>query len=104
MNINFNCSTDGKGRWSTCQRSVRCIKLKPDAHVYDNDPIEEETGELRVEFDDSWDVASHGLIYTDKLFIAEFREQLAKLGFNVAACKDVHLQRTRYARPSLHFV
>ena len=40
-------------------------------------------GELRVYFDTSvWDVDAQGLIYTDKLFIAELRKALAELGLS----------------------
>ena len=47
---------------------------------YMND--EQDFGELRVYFGDSWDIYEEGLIYTDKLFIKELKEILVTMGFD----------------------
>lgn len=70
-------NTDGKGYWSNKAKPVKTLRIDV---PYIND--EENFGELRVYFDTkSWNVKKHGLIYTDRLFEKELREQLDLVGF-----------------------
>ena len=74
--VKFTLHTDGSGLWSEAARPVRVVGL---AMGYRDD--ENEFGELRVYFDtSSWDVAQHGLIYTDDQFLSELDAALSKLG------------------------
>jgi len=68
-------NTDGKGYWSNVIAPVSTTKLTVD---YIND--EEDFGELRVYFDNTWVVKTDGLIYTDKQFIKELRKELTAVG------------------------
>lgn len=67
--------TSGDGYWSNVIAPVNTTKLTVD---YVND--EEDFGELRVHFDNSWVVKTDGLIYTDKQFIKELRRELTAVG------------------------
>lgn len=81
MNINLNkaiCNTSGDGFWSREKKSVILKNMKID-EICDDDKY----GELCVYFDsDSWNTEKDGLIYTDRLFISEFRTILQNLGFS----------------------
>jgi hypothetical protein len=70
--------TDGlRGLWSNHAAAVSTLRMTVD---YIND--EQDFGELRVHFNtDSWNVNEHGLIYTDRQWIKELREQLDLIGF-----------------------
>lgn len=76
-------NTNGKGLWSTARKAVKTTHI---ALPYVND--ERNFGELRVYFDNSWEVydpktrkAKDGLIYTDPQFIKELRTKLSEIGF-----------------------
>lgn len=80
IDTNVVIHTDGSGYWSVHKRGVRVVGYEL---AYVND--EADFGELRVYFDeDTWDIADHGLIYTDQRFIAELREWLASQGLDAA--------------------
>lgn len=71
-------NTDGGGYWSEVAKSVRITELS--LNYVDED---KEFGELCVHFNtDDWRVDKDGLIYTDKLFIAELREYLTSVGLD----------------------
>lgn len=72
--------TDGNGLWSSAAKSVRIVSLKADFTV-DEDDEERKWGELRVYFDDSWNVYEDGLIYTDRRFERELKEFLTMMGY-----------------------
>ena len=70
-------NTAGDGLWSHEKRAVKTLRL---ALGYISD--EEDFGELRIQFDKrTWNVKKHGLIYTDRQFERELREQLDLIGF-----------------------
>jgi hypothetical protein len=70
--------TSGTGLWSRAVCAVPCDGI---ALGYISNDVRH--GELRVYFDTSvWDVDAQGLIYTDKLFIAQLRKALAELGLS----------------------
>lgn len=70
-------NTNGKGYWSNKAKPVKTLRVTVD---YIND--EQDFGELRVHFDTkSWNVKKDGLIYTDKQFQQELRDQLDLIGF-----------------------
>jgi hypothetical protein len=85
LKVDFVCETDGKGLWSKEKKLVRIRKLD-----LNNRHQESSFGELAAVFDKrSWNTQKHGLIYTDRFWINEFREQLVKLGFTKKAARDV---------------
>jgi hypothetical protein len=67
--------TSGKGYWSNVIAPVSTTKITVD---YIND--EEDFGELRVHFDNTWIVKTDGLIYTDPQFLKELRKELTSVG------------------------
>jgi hypothetical protein len=81
--------TGGNGLWSDEERkvkvleaSIRGFQVKCKNH--------EEFAELRVRFNTkSWNTNKYGLIYTDRLWLREFRNLLLKKGFSSKAVKDV---------------
>ena len=78
-------STSGTGYWSTKATQVDITKLDLQYCNPDKD-----FGELCVYFNTaSWDTATDGLIYTDKLFMAQLRVYLMTLGFTEAEALDV---------------
>lgn len=85
MKVDFVCKTDGNGLWS---REKKEVNIKA---IYINYRDEQEDfGELVAVFDArKWQLSKHGLIYTDKLWIREFRKNLKALGFSDKAVKDV---------------
>lgn len=88
MKVNFTCNTDGKGLWSREKKQVKVHKL--DILFYHIDSRTGYTGELAAYFNKrTWQLSKHGLIYTDKLWIKEFRDNLKTLGFSEKAVKDV---------------
>ena len=85
MNVFTTLHTNGLGYWSRKATAVDITSLNLQ---YIND--EKDFGELCVYFaSDSWDVTTDGLIYTDKLFMAELRAYLVTLGFTEAEANDV---------------
>ncbi len=69
-------NTNGGGYWSNEARAVKTLRLEVPW-------IDEEDGygELRIYFDKkTWKVKKHGLIYTDRQFEKELREQLDLVG------------------------
>lgn len=76
MKVDFTLNTDGKGRWS-----IECRPVHINDICLNYFAIDERVpyGELIAHFD-NWNPSEHGLIYTDDLWINEFREALASLG------------------------
>lgn len=76
IKLNAVLHTDGKGLYTTEKRAVRVTSVEL-ARV----DAECEFGELRVYFDeDTWDVNTSGLIYTDQQFCTEVNLLLSDLG------------------------
>lgn len=76
IHVNKVLHTDGRGYWSNVAKPVTVIGLDLGYVSDDND-----FGELCVYFDTAtWDVDQDGLIYTDKKFMSELKELLAKHG------------------------
>lgn len=83
MKISAKLLTNGRGLWSC---ATRCVTV----YAMDTDRCDDEFGELCVFFHKrSWDIRKHGLIYTDPMWIREFRTYLRTLGFSKAAVQDV---------------
>lgn len=88
MKVDFICKTDGNGLWSREKREVPIKKLGILYFHMDSDVGYH--GELAAYFDArKWNLSKHGLIYTDKTWIKEFRKQLRLLGFSEKAVKSV---------------
>ena len=83
--VKFNTvlNTDGSGLWSDVAMPVPVTGLRligPD----------DEFAELQVAFDPQvWDISEHGLIYTDRQFLAELRGALSGAGIGDEAAADV---------------
>ena len=82
-------NTNGSGHWSRQQREVAVTGLEFHDYTFvDEDEAPENAepfGELRVYFDTgTWDVSQHGLIYTDKQFLAELMDYLVRAGYDVS--------------------
>jgi hypothetical protein len=88
MKVNIEGHTNGKGLWSEEARVVLITKIGfgyQSTVYYSEDPW---FGELRAYFEPSgftpgsWNVPGYGLIYTDKLWLKEFKAGLRELGFS----------------------
>lgn len=95
MKVTINANTDGKGHWSEEQRLVTINRLDigySSLTYYPENPF---YGELRAYFDNSgftlgsWNVPGHGLIYTDKQWLKEFKAGLRDLGLSIKAVQNV---------------
>ena len=88
MKVNFVCNTDGNGVWSREAKAVKIHKIN--ILFYHMDSRTGYTGELAAYFNQrTWKLSKHGLIYTDKLWIKEFRDELKNLGFSEKAVRSV---------------
>jgi hypothetical protein len=102
----FELKTSGGGYWSNTQTQVRVTDLRLD--LIDDDD-EEPFGELRVYFDTAtWDVNSHGLIYTDPGFFAGLKQYLESQGINITdiSYSEQGMQGTDYVSLDVgqHFI
>lgn len=79
MNIDFKVKTDGSGYWSAKEKIVNIRSLEVE-HMRGS-----KYGELCAFFDESWNISEDGLIYTDKLWLKEFRAELLSMGFSTSA-------------------
>ena len=85
MQIFTTLNTAGNGYWSNTAKAVDVTML--DLQYISND---KDFGELCVHFtQDSWDVNTDGLIYTDTQFLSELRVYLQEIGFTEAEANDV---------------
>ena len=85
MNVFTTLHTNGNGYWSSKATAVDIESLRLQYCNYERD-----FGELCVHFTSaSWDTATDGLIYTDKLFMTELRAYLQTLGFTAEEANDV---------------
>jgi hypothetical protein len=83
--VNWQTHTDGNGLWSQAAKAVTVLRVEL-ADSYENG----EYGELRAYFNTStWDCNKDGLIYTDKVWIGEFRALMRSLGFTRNAVNDI---------------
>jgi hypothetical protein len=87
--------TDGKGHYTAEKRTVEITGIEIGYKSTDHYPDYEFSGELRAFFDPSgltpksWDTARHGLIYTDKLWMKDFKTGLRLHGFSISALSDL---------------
>jgi len=95
MKVEIYANTNGKGYWSEEQRLVIINKLGIGYSSLKYYPEEPFHGELRAYFEPSgfthgsWNVAGYGLIYTDKLWLKEFKAGLRELGLSIKAVQNV---------------
>jgi len=83
--VNWQTHTGGNGLWSSSVSAVRVLRVEL---AYIND--EGDFGELRAYFDvRDWDTEQDGLIYTDPIWIGEFRALMKTLGFSSRATDDI---------------
>ena len=75
-------NTAGDGYWSNVAKAVEITDMRV---TYIND--EQDFGELCVYFNtDTWDVNTHGLIYTDSLFKQDLMKFVTEHGLVVDLC------------------
>jgi len=95
MKVNIEANTDGKGHWSEEQRLVIINRLDigySSLNYYPEDPFH---GELCAYFDPfgfsrgSWNVPGHGLIYTDRQWMKEFKTGMRAAGFSIKAVENI---------------
>jgi hypothetical protein len=76
---------DINGLWSQVAKTVQVLQVKL---AYVNDECD--FGELRAYFNTStWDCDQDGLIYTDGIWLNEFRALMRSLGFTRNAVNDI---------------
>lgn len=83
MRVELYARTNGKGLWSRAAQEVKVVKIKFD-YIAEADTPKDVAGSyatFRAYFDPkTWKVARDGLIYTDPLWIRDFRLGLQDLG------------------------
>jgi hypothetical protein len=95
MKTRIIAHTNGKGIWTDEQRMVEITSIEIGYKSTDYYPEDEFNGELRAFFDPSgftpgsWNIPGHGLIYTDKLWMKEFKAGLRANGFSILAVRDL---------------
>lgn len=80
--------TSGDGYWSAKKKNVYIF----DAMLVTWTPLSEGCpthGELRVFFNEDWNVYQDGYIYTDSRFLKELKEDFINLGFSQKAVEDI---------------
>jgi len=83
--VNWQTHTSGNGLWSTEQKAVTILEVSL-RNVND----EGNFGELCARFDTkTWNCDANGLIYTDSVWLDEFRALMRSLGFTRAAVNDI---------------
>jgi hypothetical protein len=88
---NATATTSGDGFWSDQKRKVRIKRLVINHLVYAPASSKSEYfGELRAVFSrNDWNVDKHGLIYTDKGWMKDFRSLLQDIGFSENGSNDI---------------
>lgn len=95
MIVNIETHTNGKGLWSEEERKVLITKLDIGYSSLVYYPEDSFFGELRAYFepsgftDGSWNTQAYGLIYTDKLWMKEFKAGLRSVGLSIKAVQNV---------------
>lgn len=83
--VNWQTHTSGSGLWSDTSKAVQVLRVEL---AYVNDECD--FGELRAYFNTgTWDCNEDGLIYTDEVWINEFRALMRSLGFTRNAVNDI---------------
>lgn len=85
--VNWQTHTGGSGHgiWSDAAKTVQVLRVEL---AYCNDECD--FGELRAYFNTStWDCYEDGLIYTDTVWLDEFRALMRSLGFTRNAVNDI---------------
>lgn len=83
--VNWQTHTAGTGMWSSSVSAVQVLRVEL---AYCNDECD--FGELRAYFNTKdWDVENDGLIYTDSIWLDEFRALMRSLGFTRNAVNDI---------------
>ena len=84
--VDFVCQTDGSGYWSDAivpvhVNGISLYKINDDQELY---------SETQIFFDPKeWIIDEYGLIYTDSMFLNQFRKNLRKLGFSAAGLECI---------------
>jgi len=96
VKVEIKANTNGKGLWTEEEKLVIINRIDfgyKSTVYYPEEPFH---GELRAYFEPSgftpgsWHVPAYGLIYTDKLWLKEFRAGLREIGLSRRAVSDVN--------------
>ncbi len=83
--VNWQTHTGGNGYWSSAVKAIQVLRVEL---AYCNDECN--FGELRAYFNtQNWSCDQDGLIYSDSVWINEFRALMRSLGFTRAAVNDI---------------
>lgn len=83
--VNWQTHTDGNGLWSDKAKAVQVLRVEL---AYTSHEVD--FGELRAYFNTkTWNCDTDGLIYTDGIWLDEFRALMRSLGFTRAAVNDI---------------
>ena len=83
--VNWQTHTGGTGHWSSATKAVTILEVWLSSI---ND--EGDYGELCARFDSkTWNSDADGLIYTDSIWLNEFRALMRSLGFTRNAVNDI---------------
>ena len=83
--VNWQTHTGGNGHWSSATKAVTILEVWLSSI---ND--EGDYGELCARFDSkTWNSDADGLIYTDSIWLNEFRALMRSLGFTRNAVNDI---------------
>lgn len=95
MIVSIEANTNGKGHWSEEERVVQITKLEIGYSSLNYYPEDTFHGELCAYFDPSgftrgsWNVPGHGLIYTDRQWMKEFKAGMRAAGFSIKAVQNI---------------
>ena len=83
--VNWQTHTGGNGHWSRAIKAVTILEV-----LLERVNDEGNSGELCARFDTkTWNCDQDGLIYTDSVWINEFRALMRSLGFTRGAVNDI---------------
>jgi hypothetical protein len=90
IKVNISAATDGSGLWSRHKTNVTIKEIEVHRPFRRIDERDKFSGELRAFFSNKdWDIRKHGLIYTDRGWLKEFRNKLMENGFSKKAANSV---------------
>ncbi len=90
IKVNISAATDGSGLWSSHKTNVTIKEIQVHRPFRRSDDKTVFAGELRAFFSSKdWNIGKHGLIYTDRGWLKEFREKLVENGFSKKAANSV---------------
>lgn len=91
MKTYISTTTNGTGLWTNRSANIKINELQIHHVSRNTEKLNVFSGELRAFFSTKdWDVNKHGLIYTDRGWLKDFRNKLILSGFSKKAANSVH--------------